>query len=44
MIDDKYLLLAHVDKRFIKQTETKTYTYYHLIVENKNLVFGLMVV
>ena len=33
-IEDKYLLLAAASKDFVKINDTKTYTFYHFILEN----------
>ena len=33
-IDNKMLLLSSVSKKFIKVTNNKEYTYYHLVIEN----------
>ena len=33
-IEDKYLLVAAASKDFVKINDTKTYTFYHFILEN----------
>ena len=43
MIEDKYLLLAHVNEKFEKIKNRNSYTYFHLILksENKDERFGI---